>query len=81
MSALQIPMSSIWGPGSKAQAMHMDLARAKEVFVVADGALWIWNLIEDRLKRRGQFWSPRGLADMLDIDVAVKNDTLEFLWN
>ncbi len=36
---------------------------------------------QDRLKRRGQFWSPRGLADMLDIDVAVKNDTLEFLWN
>jgi len=35
----------------------------------------------DRLKRRGQFLSPRGLADMLDIDVAVKNDTLEFLWN
>ncbi|MFZ4780519.1 MAG: hypothetical protein ACOYM3_34635 [Terrimicrobiaceae bacterium] len=172
------------------QAMHLGLARAKEVFVVADGALWIWNLIEDRfrqatktldfyhgsehlwslahhlhpdspelaaawikpllhqlrhttehrvihtleellagnpadqiinrevtyfqnhrdhlkyadlaarnapigsgsmesacgqfqdrLKRRGQFWSPRGLADMLAIDVAVKNDTLQFLWN
>ena len=172
------------------QAMRLGLARAKEVFVVADGALWIWNLIEDRfrqatktldfyhgsehlwslahhlhpnspelaaawikpllhqlrhttehrvihtleellagnpddpiinrevnyfqnhrdhlkyadlaarnapigsgsmesacgqfqdrLKRRGQFWSPRGLADMLAIDVAVKNDTLQFLWN
>ncbi len=31
--------------------MHMDLARAKEVFVVADGALWIWNLIEDRFSQ------------------------------
>lgn len=36
---------------------------------------------QDRLKRRGQFWSPRGLANMLAIDVAVKNDTLQFLWN
>jgi len=174
----------------QAQAMRSGLVRAKEVFVVADGAIWIWNLIEDRfrqatktldfyhgsehlwslahhlypasneaaaawikpllhqlrhapdhrvihtleellagnptdpiinrevtyfqnhrdhinyadlaarnapigsgsmesacgqfqdrLKRRGQFWSPRGLAHMLAIDVAVKNDTLQFLWN
>lgn len=36
---------------------------------------------QDRLKRRGQFWSPHGLAHMLVIDVAVKNDTLHFLWN
>jgi hypothetical protein len=36
---------------------------------------------QDRLKRRGQFWSPCGLAHMLAIDVAVKNDTLQFLWN
>ena len=172
------------------QAMRQGLARAKEVFVVADGALWIWKLIEDRfsqatktldfyhgsehlwslahhlhpdspeqaaawinpllhqlrhnpehrvvrtleellaknladpiihrevsyfqnhrdhlnyadvaarnapigsgsmesacsqfqdrLKRRGQFWSPHGLEHMLAIDVALKNDTLQFLWN
>jgi hypothetical protein len=178
------------GARIQAQAMQLGLARAKEVFVVADGALWIWNLIEDRfsqatktldfyhgsehlwslahhlhpdspelakawikpllhdlrhtpehrvihtleelladnpadpiinrevnyflnhrdhlkyadldarnapigsgsmesacsqfqdrLKRRGQFWSPRGLADILAIDVAFKNDTLQFLWN
>lgn len=178
------------GARIQAQAMRLGLARAKEVFVVADGALWIWNLIEDRfrqatktldfyhgsehlwslahhlhpdspelaaawikpllhqlrhtpehrvihtleellarnpadpiisrevnyfrnhrdhlnyadltarnapigsgsmesacgqfqdrLKRRGQFWSPRGLAHMLAIDVALKNDTLQFLWN
>lgn len=36
---------------------------------------------QDRLKRRGQFWSAKGLAAMLAIDVAVKNDTLQFLWN
>jgi len=36
---------------------------------------------QDRLKRRGQFWSPLGLAHMLAIDVAVKNDTLQCLWN
>jgi hypothetical protein len=174
----------------QAQAMRSGLLRAKEVFVVADGAIWIWNLIEDRfrqatktldfyhgsehlwslarhlypesneaaaawinpllhqlrhspdhrvihtleellagnpadpiihrevryfqnhrdhlnyadlaarnapigsgsmesacsafqdrLKRRGQFWSPSGLAHMLAIDIAVKNDTLQFLWN
>jgi hypothetical protein len=174
----------------QAQAMRCGLARAREVFVLADGAIWIWNLIEDRfaqatktldfyhgsehlwslahhlhpgspeqaaawvkpllhqlrhtpghrvihtleellaknttdpivnreinyfrnhrehldyadlaarnapigsgsmesacsqfqdrLKRRGQFWSPRGLAHMLAIDVAVKNNTLQFLWN
>jgi len=32
----------------QAQAMRSGLVRAKEVFVVADGAIWIWNLIEDR---------------------------------
>lgn len=178
------------GARIKEQAMRSGLARAKEVFVVADGALWIWNLVEDRfgeatktldfyhasqhlwslahhlhpespelaaawvrpllhqlrhvpdhrvihtleqlltdhpcdpliqrevgyfqthghhlnyadraarnapigsgsmesacsqfqdrLKRRGQFWSPRGLEHMLAIDVAVKNKTLQFLWN
>lgn len=36
---------------------------------------------QDRLKRRGQFWSPSGLSNILAIDVAVKNDTLQFLWN
>ena len=36
---------------------------------------------QDRLKRRGQFWSPHGLEHMLAIDVALKNDTLQFLWN
>lgn len=186
------PETDVLDLGAKiqAQAMRLGLARAKEVFVVADGALWIWNLIEDRfsqatktldfyhgsehlwslahhlhperpelaaawinpllhqlrhnpqhrvihtieellaknpadpiinrevnyfqnhrnhlnyadvaarnapigsgsmesacgqfqdrLKRRGQFWSPSGLAHMLDIDIANKNDTLEFLWN
>ena len=39
------------------------------------------SAFQDRLKRRGQFWSPSGLAHMLAIDIAVKNDTLQFLWN
>ena len=34
---------------------------------------------QHRLKRRGQFEFPRGLDHMLTIDVAVKNDTLQFL--
>jgi hypothetical protein len=41
----------------------------------------VCSQFQDRLKRRGQFWSPRGLANLLDIDVAHKNNTLEFLWN
>ena len=35
----------------QAQAMRSGLVRAKEVFVVADGAIWIWNLIEDRFRQ------------------------------
>ncbi len=35
------------GARVQAQAIGLGLARAKEVFIVADGALWIWNLIED----------------------------------
>ena len=35
----------------QAQAMSLGLAGAKEVFVVADGALWKWNLIEDRFRQ------------------------------
>lgn len=35
----------------KAEAMRCGLARAEEVFVVADGAVWIWNLIGYRFSR------------------------------
>lgn len=31
-----------------AQALREGLAGAKNTFVVADGAVWIWNLVEDR---------------------------------
>jgi len=173
----------------QAEAMRMGLAKAREVFVVADGAIWIWNLVkdrfagatktldfyhasehlwalahhlhgekekaaawvaplleelrhgsehrvierleevleahsedeqvitevgyfqrnrdkmnykdladreipigsgamesacsqfQDRLKRRGQFWSRDGLANLLALDVTLKNKTLTFLWN
>lgn len=36
---------------------------------------------QDRLKRRGQFWSPGGLANMLALDVIAKNNALSHLWN
>ena len=42
---------------------------------------YLASQFQDRLQRRGQFWSPRGLAHMLAIDVALKNETLQFLWN
>ena len=37
-----------FGAAVHAQAMRCGLARAQEVFVVADGAVWIWRLIQDR---------------------------------
>lgn len=36
---------------------------------------------QDRLKRRGQFWTRKGLRHLLVVDVAVKNRTLTHLWN
>lgn len=36
---------------------------------------------QDRLKRRGQFWSPEGLRHLLALDVAVKNRAYTHLWN
>ncbi len=36
---------------------------------------------QSRLKRRGQFWSPKGLANMLALDVLAKNNALSHLWN
>ena len=41
----------------------------------------VCSQFQDRLKHRGQFGSPRGLANLLVIDVAHKNNTLPFLWN
>jgi hypothetical protein len=34
-----------------AEAMRHGLGRANEVLVVADGAVWIWNLVEDRFRK------------------------------
>ncbi|MDX2112005.1 MAG: UPF0236 family protein [Verrucomicrobiota bacterium] len=36
---------------------------------------------QNRLKRRGQFWSPDGLCHMLALDVVVKNHEHPYLWN
>lgn len=33
-----------------AEALRRGLTRAKRVLVLADGAIWIWNLIDDRFK-------------------------------
>ena len=35
------------GARIQAQAMLLGLARAKEVFIVIDGVIWIWKLVED----------------------------------
>lgn len=35
---------------------------------------------QDRFKRTGQFWSDRGFANLLAIDVRVRNDELHYLW-
>jgi hypothetical protein len=37
-----------------AEAMRHGLGRANEVLVVADGAVWIWNLVEDRFRQARQ---------------------------
>jgi hypothetical protein len=33
-----------------AEALRRGMARAKHVFMVCDGAVWIWNIIEDRFQ-------------------------------
>jgi hypothetical protein len=37
-----------------AEAMRRGLGQAQEVLVIADGAVWIWNLVTDRFKRARQ---------------------------
>lgn len=37
-----------FGAAVQAEAMRRGLARAKRVYVVMDGALWLWNLARDR---------------------------------
>lgn len=37
-----------------AEAMRHGLARASRVLVIADGAVWIWNLVSDRFERADQ---------------------------
>jgi hypothetical protein len=36
---------------------------------------------QNRFKRTGQFWSREGLANLLALDVAVRNETFTHLWN
>ena len=37
-----------------AEAMRRGLGQAKEVLVIADGAIWIWNLVKDRFAEARQ---------------------------
>ena len=36
---------------------------------------------QNRFKRTGQFWSRGGLANLLVLDVAIRNETFTHLWN
>jgi hypothetical protein len=40
----------VFGQAVQAEAMRRGLARAKEVYMVMDGALWLWCLRKDRFK-------------------------------
>jgi len=37
--------------------------------------------LQNRFKRTGQFWSPSGLANLLALDLAVRNEAFDCLWN
>lgn len=39
------------------------------------------NQFQNRFKRTGQFWTPDGLRHLLKIDVLVRNDDFNCLWN
>jgi len=41
-----------------AEAMRQGLGQAKEVLVIADGAVWIWNLVKDRFAGARQRLDP-----------------------
>src|ERR1041385_6207052 len=41
--------SQLW-----AEAMRHGLAKATRILVIADGAVWIWNLVEDRFEKAVQ---------------------------
>jgi hypothetical protein len=43
-----------FGAAVQKEALRCGLARAKEVFVVADGAVWIWRLFADRFSTATQ---------------------------
>ena len=40
-----------FGARIQEQAMYQGLVRAKEVFAVVDGAVWIWNLLDERFRQ------------------------------
>jgi len=44
----------VFGKAVQAEAMRRGLAEAEEVYLVMDGAVWLWHLREDRFKN----WTP-----------------------
>ena len=62
---------------------HMDYANlAKRGAPIGSGSIEsVCGQFQDRLKRRGQFWSRSGLRNLLALDVAVKNRSHTHLWN
>jgi len=40
-----------FGRGVYCEAMRLGLARAEAVYVVQDGAIWLWNLFDDRFSK------------------------------
>ncbi len=49
---------------------------------LADGqAAWIWNIVEDRFKRTGQFWTPLGKRYLLALDLARRNNDWDEVWD
>jgi hypothetical protein len=37
--------------------------------------------LQDRFKRTGQFWTPSGLRNLLTLEVLLRNNDLDVLWN
>jgi hypothetical protein len=61
-----------------AEAMRHGLGQAKEVIVIADGAVWIWNLVKDRLGGARQRLDPwHALQHLWAVAHALHPENLE----
>jgi hypothetical protein len=39
------------------------------------------EVVDNRFKRTGQFWSPPGLKHLLAVELLLRNKDYDFLWN